>query len=111
MRTVKFNGIALGELSVQFLESPAKIIAKGAFINTESGTTHGWTTCHQWSPATIAKLKELRSLMEQDMAALHFVDASVSTTVGTPTGGGGIAEGFKGLGERLGTTDDVAPQT
>lgn len=111
MRTVLFNGIALGELSVNFLESPAKVVAKGAFINTTTGQTHGWTTCHQWSPDTIEKLRELRALMERDMAALHFVDGAVSPMGSPTTGGGGLKDGFKGLGERLGAGDDGVPQT
>lgn len=111
MRTVRFNGIALGELSVQFLESPAVIKAKAAFINTQTGATHGWTTNHQWSPRTIEKLKELRILMEEDIAAFHFVDGSVATVGTSTTGSGGLKDGFQGLGEKFGATDGDVPQT
>lgn len=113
MREANFNGIAVGELTVNFLESPAKVVAKGAFINTATGATHGWTTCQQWSPETIIKLKELRALLEQDMVAVHFSDAasSFSGVVSPPTPRGGqIREGFKGLGEHLGSADDEVPQ-
>lgn len=110
MREAKFNGIALGELSVNFMESPAKIHAKAAFINTQTGQTHGYTTCHQWSPDVIEKLRELRALMERDVSALHFVDAVVSSASPTTTGSGGMKEGFTGLGEKLGSADDGVPQ-
>jgi hypothetical protein len=110
MRSVHFNGIALGELSVNFLEGAPKLVAKGAFINTQTGQTHGWTTCQQWSTDTMEKMKELRLLMERDMSAQHFVDGSVSTTVTTTTGGGGLKDGFQGLGEKFGATDEDVPQ-
>lgn len=109
MREVKFNGIAIGELSVNYMENPAKVVAKAAFINTQTGQTHGFTTCHQWSPEVIEKLRELRVLMERDVSALHFVD--VGGTAGTTTtGSGGMQQGFAGLGEKLGAADDGVPQ-
>ena len=111
MRTAKFDGIALGELSVNFIEAPAKIVAKGAFISRQGGQTHGWTTNHQWSTETIEKLRELRQLMERDMEAIHFADAGGLGAVAPTTGGGSLADSFKGLGERLGATDDGVPQT
>jgi hypothetical protein len=110
MRTVFFNGIALGEISVSFIENPPKINAKAAFINTSTGQTHGWTLCHQWSAETVAKLKELRALMERDISVLHFADAGGSVIAASTTGGGGISETFKGLGETLGQVDGGAEQ-
>jgi hypothetical protein len=111
MRTARFNGIALGELSVNFLEQPSKVVAKGAFINTQSGATHGWTTCQQWSPDTLAKLKELRELMEQDMAAVHFADSGYGVIApATTTRSSDLGPKFQGLGERLGTAVDDVPQ-
>ena len=110
MRTAKFDGMAIGELSVNFIESPAKVVAKGAFIDRQTGQTHGWSTNHQWSPDTIEKLRELRMLMERDMEAIHFADGSVGP-ISPTTGGGGLGDSFKGLGERLGATDDGVPQT
>lgn len=109
MREVKFNGIAVGEISINFMENPAKVVAKAAFINTNTGQTHGFTTCHQWSPEVIEKLRELRVLMERDVSALHFEDVGGTGTT-TTTGSGGMQQGFVGLGEKLGASDDGVPQ-
>jgi hypothetical protein len=101
----KFNGIALGELTVNFLETPSKVTAKGAFINKTTGSTHGWTTCHQWSAETLEKLKELRACMEQDMLSIHFLDV---LTLGPKEQH--IRESLKGLGEHLGSAEEDIPQ-
>lgn len=111
MRTVTFNGIALGELTIDFLSTPAKVVAKAAFINTQTGATHGWTTCHQWAPDTMERLRELRFLMERDLAAIHFADASSGVqAASSTTRGGGLQAELKGLGERLGATVEDVPQ-
>jgi len=111
MRDANFNALALGELSVNFLEAPAKVTAKAAFINTQTGQTHGWTTCHQWSPDTIEKLRELRMLMERDLGALHFADdAGGVASSTTTTRGGALGKSFQGLGEKLGSVEEEVPQ-
>jgi len=74
--TARFDGIAVGEIQGNFLGPSTKLTAKAAFVNSESGHTHGWTTQEQWSPETLAKLKELRSLMEADLARVHFSGAA-----------------------------------
>lgn len=110
MRDANFNKVAVGELSIDLMSTPAKITAKAAFINTLSGQTHGWTTCSQWSAATVEKLKELRALMEQDLAALHFADAvEGGANTGTTTAGS-IKDNVKGLGEMLGSVAEEVPQ-
>ena len=112
MRSVSFDGISVGEISVNFMEQPPKIQAKAAFISRKTGQTHGWTTCHQWSTETAAKLKELRASMEQDLEALHFADSASAVESSTTTmGSGGLSNGFKGLGEQLGSAGDDVPQT
>ena len=110
MRTVTFNGIALGELNVDFLSTPSKVVAKAAFINTQTGATHGWTTCHQWAPDTMERLRELRALMERDLAAIHFADASGVQPLTSTTRSGGLQSEMKGLGERLGAPVEEVPQ-
>lgn len=112
MRPAKFNAVSVGEISVNFIEQPSKVLVKGAFINTENGQTHGWTTCSQWSPDTVEKLRELRMLMERDMAELHFADFSSAVVGHSSTTGGGLINALpQGLGEALGSVGDGVPQT
>lgn len=111
MRSTHFDGMAVGEISVTFVEQPFKVTAKAAFVNTKNGQTHGWTTCSQWSAATLDKLRELRELMERDLEAIHFADSSFSSTPTTSMGSGSLPSQFKGLGEALGTNADDVPQT
>lgn len=73
--TAKFDGIAIGEFTVNFLDHTTKLHAKAAFVASESGLTHGWTTNEQWTPTTMEKLRELRTAMENDLAAIHFSGA------------------------------------
>ncbi len=108
MRTVKFNAVRVAEITITVIETPSVISAKAAFVNTETGNTHGWTTCKSWSADTLEKLRELREFMERDIAAIHFTDGAIGP--GATTSGGGIRETFKGLGEHLGTSDDPVPQ-
>lgn len=95
----KFDSVSIGELSVSFLGSTLTFEGKAAFVDSKTGGTHGWTKNTQWSPATIAKLKELRALMELDLAALHLegggelIATATSTSRFTPDDGG--------LGEHL----------
>lgn len=108
MRPAKFDTIRVAEISVNLLETPALISAKAAFVNTKTGATHGWTTCKSWSEETVAKLRELRESMERDLANTHFEDGSSSSS--PTTSGGSVREGFQGLGEHLGTTEEGVPQ-
>jgi hypothetical protein len=108
MRPAKFDAIRVAEISVNFLETPAAVTAKAAFVNTKSGATHGWTTGKRWSDETMAKLVELRELMERDLSAVHFEDGAFP---GSPTtSSGSLREGFQGLGEHLGTLEEEVPQ-
>ncbi|WP_394831735.1 hypothetical protein LVJ94_35000 [Pendulispora rubella] len=73
----RFDGLAIGEIEVSFLEKDRlKLVAKAAFVSTGSGATHGWTTNEAWSPDVVSKLAELCVLMEQDLARLHFEKAA-----------------------------------
>lgn len=108
MRTVKFNAVRVAEITVSVIETPSVISAKAAFVNTETGNTHGWTNCKSWSPETLEKLRELRECMERDISAIHFVDGAIGPAA--TTSGGGIRESFKGLGEHLGSSDEPVPQ-
>jgi hypothetical protein len=98
--TAKFDGIALGELQANFLGTNTKLTAKAAFVSSESGFTHGWTTMEQWSPETLSKLKELRTLMEADLARVHFSGAAGPASPGlhfsSPVPEGGLGEYVNG---------------
>jgi hypothetical protein len=92
--TAKFDGLAVGELSANLMGPTVKLTAKAAFVNAESGHTHGWTTNEQWSPTTIEKLRDLRAAMEADLARVHFGDGLVerSEVLGGQVPTGGLAE-------------------
>lgn len=96
MRTAKFDKLAVGEMTANFLTVPASIKVKAAFVDSTTGSTHGWTECSNWSPATASKMAELRACMEADLARIHFED-------GTTTSGGGDQIAYGGLGEALGS--------
>ena len=103
--TAKFDGIAIGELSANFLAPTVHMEGKAAFVNSDTGTTHGWTKSTRWSEETIKKLQELKESMERDLAKDHFVGESgtrIGASEGTTAANGG------GLGEFLSQSD--APQ-
>lgn len=101
----KFDGLALGEGTFSFLGATVHLEAKAAFVSTKTGDTHGWTKSTQWSPAVIAKLQELRALMEADLGRIHLQDGGEVLT----TGARGVAPAVEsgGLGEHL---RDPTPQ-
>jgi hypothetical protein len=68
----KFDGVTIGEFTAIFMGPTLDFKAKAAFVNSKTGQTHGWTTNQTWSPPVVAKLQELRALMEADLGAVHF---------------------------------------
>lgn len=96
MRVAKFDKLAIGEMTANFLSVPTSLKAKAAFVDSTTGSTHGWTECSNWSPATAAKMAELRTCMETDLARIHFEDGATASS-----GGDQIA--YDGLGEVLGS--------
>jgi len=98
----RFNGLAAGRIEIDFLRNPIHIEVTAAFIDTETGHTHGWTKGEGavWSPETRQAIKKLRESMEADLARIHFTDhATAPPGLARQTGGEG------GLGEHLGVTD------
>lgn len=95
--TPAFNAIAILRVeAITFNQNDVNLVAHGAFVNTENGSTYGQTTCRRWSKPTLDKLAELRALMEEDLANLVFVR---SATVGAPVpqaDPGGIGEQLRG---------------
>lgn len=103
----KFDALALGELTVSFLApGNPQMKAKAAFVNSRTGSTHGWTTAEAgaWGKDTIAKLAELRALLERDLAAIHL-DSVDELTGPTPTSPSGLTGG---LGELVNGHDAAA---
>ncbi len=96
MRVAKFDKLAVGEMTANFLSAPASLKAKAAFVNSATGATHGWTECFNWSPATTTKMAELRTCMEADLAHIHFEDGATASSVGDQIS-------HDGLGEALGS--------
>jgi len=96
MRSVNFDAVRVGELAADFMSVPNSLTVKAAFVNTDTGATHGWTSGVNWSPETIARLKELRLSIEMDIEKVHFEGVwgnGVSAIVTPPLG----------LGEHLGS--------
>jgi hypothetical protein len=95
----KFDSLAVGEFSASFLGTNLKLECKAAFVDSKTGQTHGWTANQTWSPPVIAKLKELRELMEMDLGAIHLEGGgeTVPNTV-TPQRS---AQAPTGLGEHV----------
>jgi hypothetical protein len=102
--TPKFDGMAVGEITVVFTGLQLQFEAKAAFIDSKTGETHGWTkaTAASWSPTTIDKLRELRALMELDLGKLHL-EGGGEILVGPPGAVPQTGVAFEGgLSEHLG---------
>ena len=82
--TAKFDGVAVGEFSVSRLGPTTKMQAKAAFIGSQSGHTHAWTTNEQWSAETMQRLRELLAAMEIDLARIHFSDSDLTVATTNP---------------------------
>ena len=94
----KFDGMAVLEGKFSFLGATIHLEGRGAFVNTKTGDTHGWTDNKNWSAATIQKLHELRQLMEIDLGRLHLQEGSDAMQVASAPAAG---PGPIGLGEHL----------
>ena len=94
--TPAFNAVAILKIDeVHFHHNSVALVAHGAFVNTDTGSTYGSTTCRQWSKPTLDKLAELRALMEEDLAALVF-QKKASTAALAPAEPNGIGEALRG---------------
>lgn len=100
--TIAFDSITITTLEADILGST--LTARAAFVNTNRGTTHGWTEGSGtiWSAETKAALVALVTSMETDMGKLHFTDNSIS-----PSKEKGIQKALGGIAEHL--KDDDAP--
>ena len=97
-----FNAVTLLRIeAVSFASKEAPLVGQGAFVNTNTGMTYGQTTCRIWSKRTLDKLAELRSYMEEDLAALVFERAGATSPTGPAlqqSEPGGIGEDLRGGG-------------
>lgn len=100
--TPAFNAVAILKIdAVHFHHNSVALVAHGAFVNTETGSTYGSTTCRHWSKQTLDKLAELRALMEEDLASLvfHRQPAAAVPSQQQHTDPGGIGEALRGTNE------------
>ncbi len=102
MRVAKFDKVAIGEITIKLMEEPNVVSAKAAFVNTKSGTTHGYTYCTNWSKEVLIKIKELAALMSLELDSTHFDMGITSSEQGV------IPQEIGGLGEFI--KDNEIPQ-
>ncbi len=94
--TPAFNAVALLKIdSISFATKDVSLVGHGAFVNTDTGSTYGQTSCRRWSKRTLEKLDELRAAMEEDLAALVFVTRAASGSEGPVLEPGGIGESLR----------------
>jgi hypothetical protein len=97
--TPVFDAVALTTIEIDLMER--SLTAKAAFVNTKTGSTHGWTQGAGaiWSEETKAAARVLAVSMENDLAKLHF---------GTrPEAQSSQPTARSGLGEHLTDGDDT----
>lgn len=99
----KFDTIALGDISVDFKKATISLGGVAAFVDSETGMTHGWVKGDGsvWSKATMVKLKELKDAMERDLARVHFGKETIATNGELSQHGLPFKPG--GIGEHVGT--------
>lgn len=98
----RFDGLALGEGSFNFLGPTPALRVKAAFINNSTGITHGWTETGQgWSKDTMRALHELRESIERDLAATHLVTEEGLDASEDPTSPNVKTGAPQGIGEHL----------
>lgn len=97
----KFDAIALGDLAADFKKATISLNGMAAFVDSETGLTHGWTKGEGsvWSKETMLKLQELKEAMETDFARLHFGEETIQTD-GSKKGPG--LKFPSGIGEHVG---------
>lgn len=95
----KFNSLVVITLNADFSKPTVSFTARAAFIDTNSGSTHGWTDAmgSAWSKETIAQLEALKESMERDLGQLHLDGAARPAKAGLSIEGG--------IGEHVGEPD------
>jgi hypothetical protein len=103
-----FDALVVGDFTCDLTGATVALVAKAAFVNRETGHTHGWTRQTSWSPATLSKLAELRTLMEIDLGRTHLIDGGEDVSGSQfvrpqPSQGDADGDGEGGLGAHLAT--------
>lgn len=86
---LKADGLTLMEVaSISFLAGAAnpKMHAKAAYVSSTTGATLGAIEHANWSQATLQRLAELKQSMEQDLAAVYFVQHDQAPQALSPKG-------------------------
>ena len=97
----KFNSLKIIRLRADFNIAGGTLEADAAFVNTETGETHGWTKSggSPWGKDTQDAMASLKELLERDLQRVHF-DGGDDVTSQTE-GSTGLQPEGGGLGERL----------
>jgi hypothetical protein len=78
-----FDGLAILQIdAIDFSTTDVRLVAHAAFVNLTNGNTYGETTLSRWSKKTLELLASLRDSMEQDVAAVVFVQDTTGPAVG-----------------------------
>lgn len=75
----KFDSITMGDLTADFKKATISLSGVAAFVDSESGQTHGWTKGEGpvWSKDTMLKLQDLKESMERDLAKVHMSEDTI----------------------------------
>ncbi len=85
----KIDALTCGEITINLMASPKALHVKAAFVNSETGATHGWTTGSAWSEVVWTRVTELCEALEDELAKLHFSSHEAASTAALA---GGIGE-------------------
>lgn len=107
--TLNADGLSIGRITIDLLQQNPKVTALAALINTKTGKTLAWSEGEggMWSNSTMAKLRELRESMEEDLAKALFSEYTSSNR--SVRGGRGVVMDGAGIGEHLGEGAVDAP--
>ncbi len=78
----RIDGVSIGEVTINLLETQPVLTAKYALVNTALSTRFGAGTRGHWSLETFQRLSQLIEAMERDCASDIFEDASTTILSG-----------------------------
>lgn len=97
----KFDSVTMGDINADFKKATISLGGVAAFVDSETGQTHGWTRGEGpvWSKETMLKLQELKDSMEHDLARVHFGDDVIQSNGENTRAGLAFP---RGIGEHIG---------